>query len=96
MDLAWAALEAEQTYLVEAPTGTGKTIAYLVPSVVIASQNGQRVEDPRQTVGSVARAVGYSSPYALSAAFKRVRGTSPHRHRTAQRLPVTSADQVPG
>jgi AraC-like DNA-binding protein len=46
--------------------------------------------DPRQTVGSVARAVGYSSPYALSAAFKRVRGTSPHQHRTAQRLPVAS------
>jgi AraC-like DNA-binding protein len=41
--------------------------------------------DPRQTVGSVARAVGYSSPYALSAAFKRIRGTSPHQHRTAQR-----------
>ena len=32
-----------------------------------------------------ARAVGYSSPYALSAAFKRVRGVSPHEHRIAQR-----------
>ena len=42
--------------------------------------------DPRETVASVARAVGYSSPYALSAAFKRVRGVSPHQHRTAQRL----------
>lgn len=52
--------------------------------------------DPRQTVGSVARAVGYSSPYALSAAFKRVRGTSPHQHRTAQRLPVSSAEPIPG
>jgi AraC-like DNA-binding protein len=37
----------------------------------------------------VARAVGYSSPYALSAAFKRVRGVSPHEHRVAQR-PVTA------
>jgi AraC-like DNA-binding protein len=45
--------------------------------------------DPRETVGSVARAVGYSSPYALSAAFKRVRGVSPHEHRIAQR-PVTA------
>jgi AraC-like DNA-binding protein len=45
--------------------------------------------DPRETVGSVARAVGYSSPYALSAAFKRVRGVSPHEHRVAQR-PVTA------
>jgi AraC-like DNA-binding protein len=41
--------------------------------------------DPVQTVASVARTVGYSSPYALSAAFKRVRGISPHQHRTAQR-----------
>jgi AraC-like DNA-binding protein len=47
--------------------------------------------DPRETVGSVARAVGYSSPYALSAAFKRVRGVSPHEHRIAQR-PVTAAE----
>jgi AraC-like DNA-binding protein len=41
--------------------------------------------DPLQTVASVARTVGYSSPYALSAAFKRVRGISPHQHRAAQR-----------
>ena len=41
--------------------------------------------DPAETVASVARTVGYSSPYALSAAFKRVRGISPHQHRTAQR-----------
>jgi AraC-like DNA-binding protein len=41
--------------------------------------------DPVQTVASVARTVGYSSPYALSAAFKRVRGVSPHQLRAAQR-----------
>ncbi|QSB16793.1 AraC family transcriptional regulator [Natronosporangium hydrolyticum] len=33
------------------------------------------------TVASVARQVGYSSAYALSAAFKRVRGVSPSEHR---------------
>jgi AraC-like DNA-binding protein len=43
------------------------------------------IVDPRETVASVARTVGYSSPYALSTAFKRVRGVSPHQHRTAQR-----------
>jgi AraC-like DNA-binding protein len=46
--------------------------------------------DPRETVGSVARTVGYSSPYALSAAFKRVRGISPQQHRTAQRQRAAS------
>ena len=41
--------------------------------------------DPQETVASVARTVGYRSPYALSIAFKRVRGISPHQHRTASR-----------
>lgn len=36
---------------------------------------------PGITVGAVARQVGYSTPYALSAAFKRVRGISPSQHR---------------
>lgn len=37
---------------------------------------------PDETVGTVADKVGYSSPFAFSAAFKRVRGISPHDHRT--------------
>ena len=39
--------------------------------------------DPDATIGSVADRVGYSSPYALSTAFKRVRGISPSEHRAA-------------
>ena len=46
--------------------------------------------DQQETVASVARTVGYGSPYALSAAFKRVRGVSPHQHRTARRPRVAS------
>jgi transcriptional regulator GlxA family with amidase domain len=41
--------------------------------------------DPAETIGSVAKKVGYGSPYALSAAFKRVRGISPREHRDAAR-----------
>lgn len=37
--------------------------------------------DPDSTVGSVARQVGYATPFALSAAFKRERGVSPREHR---------------
>ncbi len=33
------------------------------------------------TVGAVAQQVGYSTPYALSTAFKRLRGISPSEHR---------------
>jgi len=37
--------------------------------------------EPDATIGSVARAVGYATPFALSAAFKRERGLSPRDHR---------------
>jgi AraC-like DNA-binding protein len=37
--------------------------------------------EPGATVGSVAPRVGYATPYALSTAFKRVRGVSPKEHR---------------
>jgi AraC-like DNA-binding protein len=39
------------------------------------------LRDPDTTLGAVARQVGYSSPFALSTAFKRVRGVSPQEHR---------------
>ena len=41
--------------------------------------------EPGATVGSVAHEVGYGSPFALSTAFKRVRGVSPQQHRAALR-----------
>ncbi len=40
--------------------------------------------EPGATIGAVANQVGYGSPYALSAAFKRVRGISPKEHRLAR------------
>jgi AraC-like DNA-binding protein len=39
------------------------------------------LREPGATVGSVARQVGYASPFAFSTAFKRVRGVSPADHR---------------
>ncbi len=40
------------------------------------------LREPEATLGAVARQVGYASPFALSAAFKRVRGVSPTQYRT--------------
>ena len=40
-----------------------------------------RLLEPRATIETVARDVGYSSAFALSAAFKRERGISPREHR---------------
>jgi Cupin/Helix-turn-helix domain len=37
--------------------------------------------EPGATIGSVAPRVGYGSPFALSAAFKRLRGVSPQQFR---------------
>jgi AraC-like DNA-binding protein len=39
------------------------------------------LRDTDATIGSIARQVGYSSPFALSSAFKRVRGISPQQYR---------------
>jgi len=39
------------------------------------------LREPGATVGSVAHQVGYGSPFALSTAFKRLRGVSPQRYR---------------
>lgn len=38
---------------------------------------------PNETVSTVAEKVGYATPFAFSAAFKRVRGVSPQAHRAA-------------
>jgi AraC-like DNA-binding protein len=35
----------------------------------------------RATIASVAKQVGYSTPFALSSAFKRAYGVSPNMHR---------------
>jgi AraC-like DNA-binding protein len=41
------------------------------------------LREPGATLESVARQVGYGSSFALSTAFKRVRGVSPREHRAA-------------
>jgi AraC-like DNA-binding protein len=44
------------------------------------------LREPEATVGSVARQVGYGSSFALSTAFKRVRGVSPQQHRRVHQV----------
>lgn len=39
------------------------------------------LREPGTTIDAVAREVGYSNPFALSTAFKRVRGVTPKQHR---------------
>ena len=46
------------------------------------------LREPQATLEAVAHQVGYASPYALSIAFKRVRGVSPQQYRAAARSPA--------
>ncbi|APU15024.1 MULTISPECIES: AraC family transcriptional regulator [Actinoalloteichus] len=41
--------------------------------------------EPESTVAAVARRVGYTDPFAFSAAFTRVRGVTPSSHRSGRR-----------
>jgi transcriptional regulator GlxA family with amidase domain len=41
------------------------------------------LRETNQTVESIARRVGYANAFALSVAFKRLRGTNPTAHRRA-------------
>jgi AraC-like DNA-binding protein len=43
------------------------------------------LHEPGSTIGSVAYQVGYGSPFALSTAFKRIRGISPQQYRARTR-----------
>lgn len=48
------------------------------------------LREPDATIASVARRAGYGSPFALSAAFKRVRGVSPRQHREGAAVSAVS------
>ena len=51
--------------------------------------------EPTATIASVARQVGYGTPFALSAAFKRERGVSPRDHRRGGGGATTSPAVAP-
>ncbi|MFC3997567.1 AraC family transcriptional regulator [Nocardiopsis sediminis] len=55
------------------------------------------LREPGATLSTVARRVGYGSPFALSAAFKRERGISPEQYRTRTRAdPAAPRSAPPG
>ena len=45
----------------------------------------QRLRDTDDTVGAIARSLGYTSEYAFNRAFARHRGTAPGRYRSPVR-----------
>lgn len=49
------------------------------------AQAADLLRDSTDTIGAVARKVGYGSAFALSTAFKRSRGVSPHHYRLETR-----------
>lgn len=78
----------------------GRRFTDLVGEPPMAYLTGWRIalaadllREPDATIASVARKVGYGSPFALSAAFKRVRGVSPRQHRDG--LPGATGEAGP-
>ena len=49
---------------------------------------------PNETVGTVAEKVGYATPFAFSAAFKRVRGLSPQEHRKGAQQQLRPSGEI--
>jgi AraC-like DNA-binding protein len=49
-----------------------------------------RLCDTDESVGAIARSLGYTSEYAFSRAFARARNMAPGRYRTASRAPHIS------
>jgi len=77
--------------------GLARRFSALVGEAPMAYLTGWRIalaadllRDTTDTVESIARRVGYANAFALSVAFKRVRGTSPTAHRKGEPL-ATSA-----
>ena len=54
------------------------------------------LREPDATVGAVAQQVGYGSAFALSTAFKRIRGISPSEHRRAGHSTLTELNARTG
>jgi AraC-like DNA-binding protein len=46
--------------------------------------------EPDTTIADVAKRVGFADAFSFSAAFKRVRGMSPSKHRSQHTRPVAS------
>jgi ATP-dependent DNA helicase DinG len=89
--------------MIEAGTGTGKSIAYLVPSVLWAAANGQRVVISTNTINLQEQLLNKDLPVlhrALSTPFKAVvlKGRSnylcPRRLAAIRRRRPTSADEL--
>lgn len=56
----------------------------------------QRLRDSDDTVGVIARSLGYTSEYAFNRAFTRVRRIAPGRYRGRSRMPAEDAAKTPG
>lgn len=71
-------LGTEELLLVHAPTGTGKTLAYVVPALIWAARHGVRVGVSTYTRALQEQAMDREVPRALTA-LKRATGLGPNR-----------------
>ncbi|MFF9527285.1 helix-turn-helix domain-containing protein [Streptomyces achromogenes] len=69
--------------------GGGRGGYCAAPSTWCFDARSELLRDPDLSVANIAQEVGYSGPFALSAAFKRERGVSPQEFRRGKRSEET-------
>lgn len=80
-ETVWQALSKEQIALIEAGTGTGKSLAYLIPAILWATQNNERIVISTNTIALQEQLIQKDIPLALQVlgseiAFVRALGVS--------------------
>jgi DNA polymerase-3 subunit epsilon/ATP-dependent DNA helicase DinG len=97
------ALSSEQHLIIEAPTGTGKSIAYAIPAIYWAAANNERVVISTATIALQDQLIRQDIPLlqeVLGIDFKAavMKGRSnylcPRRLRTLRRRPPTSIEEL--
>jgi AraC-like DNA-binding protein len=58
------------------------------------AQAADLLRSSRATIAAVARQVGYSTPFALSSAFKRAYGVSPNTYRATKSCPADALEAL--
>ena len=93
----YTAYDEERTYLIEAGTGTGKSLAYLIPAILWAMEKGEQTVIATHTIALQEQLIQKDIPFlidALGLEIKAVLAKGMHNYVCLRKL-HDSQDQVP-
>ena len=88
------ALQGERSLVIEAGTGVGKSLAYLIPAVEYAIREGKKAVISTHTINLQEQLIGKDLPIVRNLATQR--SSQQHSARTAFSTPRHSADMCRG